>query len=211
MPFEIVQCEQNSADWYRARLGIPTASKFATVMRAKGRGENGDSKTRKEYLLKLAGEIITGEPMTNYVSAAMERGKEMEAEARTCYAFMKDVDPERVGFIRCATGAKGCSPDSFVGSGGMLEIKTAEPHILLEHIVKGHVPPEHIAQCQGNLWVAEREWIDLAIYWPKIPLYVKRIERDPEFIKRLADAVDLFNTELEATVKYIRAYQQEAA
>jgi hypothetical protein len=124
---------------------------------------------------------------------------------------MKDVDPERVGFIRCATGAKGCSPDSFVGNDGMLEIKTAFPHILLEHVIKGDVPPEHIAQCQGNMWVAEREWIDLAIYWPKLPLYVKRIERDETFIKRLADAVDLFNTELEATVKYIRAYQQEAA
>jgi hypothetical protein len=88
MSLQIIDCEQGSVDWYAARLGVPTASRFATVM-AKGK-QGGESLTRKEYLLKLAGEIVTGEPMDNYVSPHMERGKVLEDEARDLYAFQKN-------------------------------------------------------------------------------------------------------------------------
>jgi len=56
--------EQGSEEWFKVRAGMPTASEFATVM-ASGRG-GGDSKTRRTYMLKLAGEILTGEPKENY-------------------------------------------------------------------------------------------------------------------------------------------------
>jgi hypothetical protein len=205
MPFEIIDCEQGSEDWYRARMGIPTASEFSTVL-AKGRGSDTESRTRRTYLLKLAGEIVTGEPMESYSNGHMDRGKAMEQPARNAYAFMADADVERVGFIRCGSGAKGCSPDSLIGSDGALEIKTKLPHLLIDCLLKDEFPPEHKAQCQGVLWVAEREWIDLAVYWPKLPLFVKRATRDEPYIARLAEAVDIFNAELDATVKWLRAY-----
>ncbi len=46
-------------------------------MRAKGKGDNGTSAERTTYINKLAGEIITGEPMETYTNANMERGKVM--------------------------------------------------------------------------------------------------------------------------------------
>ena len=52
----------------------------------------------------------------------MERGRLQEDDARRLYAFMADVDPVRVGFIRA--GRRGCSPDSLIGEDGGLEIKT---------------------------------------------------------------------------------------
>jgi hypothetical protein len=192
----ILGCEQGSEEWFRARMGMPTASEFATVM-ASGRG-GGESKTRRTYMLKLAGEILTGEPMENYSNAHMERGKDMEGEARDLYSFMTDAEPERVGFI--VNGPKGCSPDSLLGSSGMLEVKTKLPHLLLDVLIKDQFPPEHKAQCQGALWVAEREWIDIAVYWPKLPLFVKRAYRDEPYIASLAAAVDDFNTELHEIV-----------
>lgn len=198
---KIVDCAQNSDEWLRARMGMPTASEFATIM-AKGR-DGGDSKTRKTYLMKLAGEIVTGEPMENYSNAHMERGKVMEDEARDLYCFTHDVDPQRVGFI--VNGPKGCSPDSLIGERGMLEIKTQLPHLLIETHLKGGFPPEHKAQCQGGLWVAEREWIDIAIYWRKLPLFVKRAYRDEAYIAEMSRAVDQFNAELAEVVKRIRA------
>lgn len=204
MPPEIVSCDQNTDTWFRARMGIPTASEFATVM-AKGKG-GGDSKTRQTYLYKLAGEIITGEPMESYSNAHMERGKAMEDEARSLYEFMADVECERVGFIR--SGRKGASPDSLVGNAGMVEIKTKLPHLMVETILRGEFPPEHKAQCQGQLWVAEREWIDIAVYWPGMPLFVTRATRDEDFIKQLSEAVDAFNEELDSIVARVRAYEQ---
>lgn len=196
------EIEQGSEAWFECRLGIPTASEFATVM-AKGK-EGGASKTRKTYMLKLAGEILTGEPMTSYSNAYMERGKAMEDEAREAYAFIHDADIRRVGFIR--NGDKGGSPDSLVGENGGLEIKTAEPHIQIERILRDDLPPEHKAQVQGNIWVSEREWWDFVSYWPSLPLMTKRVYRDDVYIKALADAVDRFNDELAQTVEHIRRY-----
>ncbi len=202
MPLEMFwDIEQGSPSWYEVRRGIPTSSEFATVL-AKGKGGD-ESKTRRTYLLKLAGEILTGAPMENYTNAHMERGKLFESDARDLYAHYHSVEPSRIGFIR--NGRAGCSPDSLLGNDGALEIKSALPHLHLDILLKQGFPPQHWAQCQGVLWVAEREWIDFVNYWPGLPLYVKRAYRDEAYIRDLAAAVDAFNAELDALVERIRA------
>jgi predicted phage-related endonuclease len=204
---QIFTCDQGSEEWIQARLGIPTASEFHTVM-AIGKG-GGESKTRRTYMLKLAGEILTGEQMDSYSNHHMERGKVMEDEARDLYAFMKDASPECVGFIR--NGQKGCSPDSLVGDDGMLEIKTKLPHLQVDCLLADRLPPEHKAQCQGALWVAERQWIDFVSYWPGLPMFVFREERDEEYIAKIAAAVDEFNAELAHAVARVRRLQGQPA
>jgi hypothetical protein len=200
---QIFDCEQGSGDWFRARMGIPTASEFASVM---ANGKNGEaSKTRRTYMLKLAGEILTGELMENYTNGHMDRGREIEDEARTFYDFMRDNESKelrRVGFIR--NGNAGCSPDSLIGTNGMLEIKTKLPHLLIDLLLKDEFPSEHKAQCQGALWIAERDFIDIAVYWPELPLFVKRAERDEAYIAQLAQAVSAFNAELHDVVEKLR-------
>lgn len=204
---QIIECEQGTPEWHAARLGIPTASMFATVM-ASGKG-GGPSLTRAKYMRELVGERITGAAPEGFTSIHMERGKTMEAEARDLYAFVHDEPLTQVGFIR--NGDKGCSPDSLAGKKGMVEVKTALPHILIETLLADRPPPEHIPQCQGNLWVAEREWIDLIVYWPKMPLFVKRIFRDEAYIANMSKAVSGFNEELTALEAMVRGYQAKAA
>lgn len=198
--FDAEACPQGSPQWYHARLGIPTASKFATIMRS-GKG-GGESKTRYDYLCDLAGEKITGNPTESYSNQYMERGKEQEPEARKLYAFQHEVELQQVGFIR--NGRKGCSPDALIGENGALEIKTTMARLLIKIMMRGEYPPEHKAQCQGTLWVTEREWIDIAVYCPGMPLYVERITRDEPFIRTLASEVDIFNGELVQMVNKIR-------
>jgi hypothetical protein len=204
---QIIECEQGTPEWLAARAGIPTASEFHTVMAVGKQG--GKSLTRIAYLNKLAGEILTGEPMESYVSAAMERGTLMEDEARDLYAFQNGVDPQRVGFVR--NGEKGASPDSLIGDSGGLEIKSAAAHIQIERLLRGTLPPEHKAQVHGNLWVCEREWWDFCSYCPRLPLLQVRVFRDENYIKKIADEVELFNVELQQTVEYIRRYGQKEA
>lgn len=196
------ECPQGSEEWFRARAGIPTASEFATVM-ASGRG-SGESKTRRTYLLKLAGEILTGEPAESYSNAHMERGKAQEPEARNLYAFMHDADPQLVGFVVDDAIGAGCSPDSLIGTNGALEIKSALAHIQIDRLLRNELPAEHRAQVHGVLWIAEREWIDFASYCPNLPLFVKRVYRDDDYIREIAAAVERFNGELAETVECIR-------
>lgn len=198
--------EQGTPEWFACRAGIPTASKFATVM-AKGEG-----KTRSEYMRKLAGEIVTGEPTEQFSNVHTDRGNAMEDEARETYAFINSADIKRVGFIR--SGNKGASPDSLIGTNGGLEIKTALPHIQIDRLQRDRLPPEHKAQVQGSLWVAEREYWDFISYWPKLPMLQVRVYRDEDFIKTLSDEVDRFNDELAQLVEWLRGYgveQKEAA
>lgn len=197
---EIINCEQGSDDWFRARMGIPTASEFSTVM-AKGKGK-AESKTRRTYMLKLIGERMTEQPMESYSNHHMERGKVMEEEARNAYAFMTDREPELVGFIR--NGEKGASPDSLIESDGLLEIKTKLPHLQLDVLIEDRLPPGHTAQVQGQIWVAEREWADFVSYWPGLPLFVKRVHRDEEYIKTLSQEVDRFLSDLHDMMETIR-------
>lgn len=193
--------EQGTPEWFAARAGIPTASRFSTVM-AKGEG-----KTRAEYMRKLAGEIITGELAEGFTTPHMERGKLMEDEARETYAFINSVEPYQVGFIR--SGDKGASPDSLIGTDGGLEIKTALPHIQIDRLERNRLPPEHKAQVQGNLWISEREWWDFVSYWPRLPMLITRVYRDEPYIKTMSDEIDRFNDEKAALVERIRAYGQE--
>lgn len=203
MSAQILECEQGSEEWLKARLGIPTASEFSTVM-AKGEG-----KTRKTYMLKLAGEILTGEPMESYSNVHMERGKVMEDEARDLYSFIKNIDPVRVGFIR--NGNAGCSPDSLLGDRRGLEIKTALPHIQIDRLMRDELPSEHRAQVQGSIWISDRDEWDFVSYWPKLPLFIKAVPRDDEYIKNLAGEVARFNDDLLKVVDQIRRYGKQEA
>ena len=198
MAFEIIDVSQNSPEWFEARRGIPTASEFSCII------AKGEQKGRATYLRRLAAELITGETGESYQSFQMQRGHEMEQLARDNYAFMHDAEPQLVGFIK--NGRKGGSPDSLLGSSGLLEIKTQRADLLIGTLLKGEFPSEHKAQCQGNLLVSEREWIDICVFWPKMPLFVKRAYRDENFIRRLSEEIDLFNEELDELVAKIRAY-----
>lgn len=202
----IVDVEQGSEAWFRARMGRPTASRFATVL-AKGKG-GGESVTRRKYLYQLAGEIISGEPAESFSNAHTERGKLMEPEARAAYAFLRDAAPVQVGFIH--NEIAGASPDSLLGDKGILELKTKLPDLLVECIMSGEFPAEHKAQCQGCLWIAEREFVDIAVYFPRMPLFVSRAYRDEFFIGTLVKEIKAFNQELVDIVAKLRKYEEAA-
>lgn len=204
MTLQYINEPQNSEAWLKARMGIPTASAFSKIL-AKGEG-----KTRRTYLMTLAGERMTGAPDPGWGgNEHTERGHAMEAEAREMYAFQTAAELTEVGFV--TDGKKGCSPDRLIGDDGGLEIKTALPHILGEILLKDDVPTTHIAQVQGSMWVCKRQWWDVTIYWPDMPVFIKRVKRDEAYIQKLATEVDKFTAELEKTVEQLRSLQTQRA
>lgn len=194
---QIFHCEQGSDEWFDLRKGIPTASEFSAVL-------SKDSKVRDTYMRKLAAERIIGAPTESYTNPNMQRGKDMEPRALADYAYVTGTTPERIGFARNFNA--GCSPDALVGKTRVVEIKTIWPHLLIAHIQRDEFPNEHMAQCQGALWILEREEIDISLYWPAMPAFIKSMRRDEGYIRQLADAVARFNYELDVLEDKIRRY-----
>lgn len=203
---KVIQCEQGSHEWFEARKGIPTASEFSTVM-AKGREKGARSVTRDRYMRQLAGEILTGEPAPEgYTNGFMERGKALEGEARDLFAFMRDMEPETVGFLR---GVRmGASPDSLIGDFAGLEIKTAIPAVQIERLQANRVPPEYVAQVQGCMLVSERDTWFFMSYCPKLPPLILEVHRDEPYLINLRYSIEAFNEELDNLVNSIRGVDQ---
>lgn len=193
--------EQGTPEWFAIRLGRVTGSAMSSVL-AKGQG-----KTRASLMYKLIGEKITGEPTEGYGNQHMERGTMLEPDAREIYEQINGIKCEIVGFITedFSGNTVGFSPDALVGDDGIAEIKTKLPHIQAELLISGRVPPEHTAQIQCGLWVTGRRWLDFISYWPGMPLFIKRVERDETYIATMAQEVAAFYAELNEKLEKIRA------
>ncbi len=175
----IVDCEQGSPEWLAVRLGIPTASRFdELITQAFG------------YMCECVAETALGKSLD--ASKWMERGTEMEA-ARAWYAMAHDCDVREVGFVLRDDRRTGCSPDGLLGDDGGLEIKIPGAGKHAEYMLHpSKLVAGYFCQVQGSLWITERKWWDLMSYNPAMSPVVRRVERDEEFIKALAECVDDF-------------------
>tara|TARA_R110002012_G_scaffold106831_2_gene248116 strand:+ start:3685 stop:4296 length:612 start_codon:yes stop_codon:yes gene_type:complete len=201
---QVLNMEQGTPEWLAARLGRVTMSELKTLL-ANGKGPGGFGTGAFSYMHQLIGERMTGElaePFQGNVHT--RRGHEMEGVARKLYvAATGELAPQEVGII--LNHNVGYSPDSLVGANGLLEIKTKLPKFQIELLLNGEIPSEHVAQCQGGLWVSEREWIDFVSYWPGMPLFIKRAYRDDIMISTIAERVESFHEEMERRISQVMA------
>lgn len=197
---KIYDCEQGTEEWYSIRCGVPTASCFDKIITTKGE----PSKQRQKYLYQLAGEFITGAKEECYQSQAMQRGTEMEEEARNLYKVIRDVSVDKVGFIIGNPDFEyGCSPDGLIGDSGIIEIKCPNLATHVQYLIDGHLPTEYFQQTQGQLLVTKREWVDFVSYYPGIKPFICRNWRVGPFIESLRQELERFCIELKETIKKI--------
>lgn len=201
---QILTLEQGTPEWHAARLGIVTMSELKTLL-VKGKGPGGFGTGAISYMHQLIGERITGEPSDTFQgNAHTQRGHALEPVARELYQEATGLPRlEQVGII--LNHGVGYSPDCLVDCSGLVEIKTKLPKYQIELLLADELPQEHVAQCQGGLWVSEREWIDFVSYWPGMPLFVKRAYRDEALIRTIAERVEAFYEEMERRMTQVMA------
>ena len=189
---------QCSDAWFKAKLGIMSTSHFSDIL-AKGKG-----KTRRSYMTRLCGEILTGVHRETYSNADMRRGIEQEPEARREYEFVTGRSVDTIGFA--VNGRYGCSPDGLVGSYGGMEIKCVIPSTQTETLLRNGMPPAHKAQVQGCMLIMECGFWDFVSYSPLMErkLFIERIYRDGVYIVKLQEALALFYGELTEMVEQIK-------
>jgi hypothetical protein len=180
--------EQYTPEWYAVRLGIPTASGFDSIFTATGK----ESTSADTYMHKLLAEWLTGKAEEGYTNAHMERGKELEAEARSYYEFATDAAVRQVGFISTDDGLCGCSPDGMTEGG--LEIKCPSPGVHVQYLltVTDDCPAKYRPQVQGSMMVTGAAWWDFLSYHPDMQPVLVRVNRDEEYIKAMRQAMGKF-------------------
>jgi hypothetical protein len=223
---------QNSPEWHAERAGRITASGFCLV-NAFSKGEPGDVyksgprkgqqkggeplKARTDYIRRLVAERLTGKSREPIQARSLDWGHDIEPLARAMYQARRGVIVQLVGFIvHPQHDFIGASPDFLVGKDGGGEIKSPmSTEVHLQTIEEG-LPPEHIDQIQGGLWVTGRTWWDFVSYHDDFPahlrLYVQRVERDEAFIARLEANCLTAEADIRARLSTLQApAAQEAA
>lgn len=184
---------QRTEKWFSDRCGKFTGSRFVDVLaRNKRTGEPLEAYTK--CIWQVVTERISGVPLEGPTGRALQWGTDVEPFARQAYEMETGFIVTESEFI---THPKypfaGCSPDGLINSDGALELKCPKDSIVhLQRFLTG-LPDEYRPQCQGPLWIAEREWTDFVSYDPRqapeFRLFKIRTYRNEAMIKQIESAV----------------------
>ncbi len=197
-----LEAEQGSQAWFDCRAGHATASRFKDILAGKG--------AREAYLWQLVGERMAGAALRSSGSQSMDWGHASEPLAREEYRIRTGELTRQVGFaVHSKIKWVGASSDFLVGERGCGEIKSPFNSGIHARTLSKGMPDDHMAQCMGNLWILERDWISFCSYDPAFSaphnLYIQQIVRDEKFIAHLSKEVKKFLAEVNVALRDIGA------
>jgi exodeoxyribonuclease (lambda-induced) len=187
---------QGGREWFQARVGVITASRFADAVsvlkKASGTKKAGDpSGAAEKYACDLAIERISRKHYGDtFETFAMKRGTELEAMARMIYESRTGNFVDEAGIVLTDDRLFGYSTDGFVNDDGLIEIKCPIDSVKVFNILKTGDISDYMHQIQGGLWITGRKWCDFVMHCPDLEavnkdLYIKRIDRNEDFISKL--------------------------
>lgn len=195
---------QGSEEWFKARCGVVTASRFGDIMASI---RNGEAAARYNYKAEIIAERLTGIPTQSFSSSAMQWGTDHEDEAREVYKAIYGIEVEQTGLEKIGE-LVGASPDGLVGRDGLLEIKCPNTATHIQTLLANEMPKKHYPQVQGQMWVTGRKWCDFMSYDPRLDeknaVFITRVERDEDYIKLLSDSVASFIHEVDKLLEKLQ-------
>ena len=203
----IEMIEQRSDQWFAARIGKVTASRVADVL---AKTQSGYAASRANYMAQLVCERLTDQREEFFISGAMQHGTDTEPLARAAYESLKDVLVYEVGFVpHPSIEWAGASPDGLVGDDGCVEIKCPNTATMIETLLSQKVPGKYITQMQFQMACTGRKWCDYVSFDPRMPakaqMFVRRVDRDDEYIAEIEAEIVKFLAEVESQVQKLNA------
>jgi hypothetical protein len=207
--------DQNSDAWSRLRLGVFTASNFDKIVTGTTRSK---SRQWQDHAYHVLAERILMRKEDAYVSEPMIRGQIVQDQAADWYEFDREVETQKIGFISSddfyedSRGYRwsryGCSPDRLVGADGLMESKCPTPRVQLKYWFEQKPDRKYWPQLQGQLWISEREWVDILCWHEELPKVVIRVHRDETFIAILRKEIAATNEFLEGVMDRLGQLQE---
>lgn len=192
--------EQGSVEWHNQRLGKVTASRISDVM---AKTKTGYGASRKNYMMELLCQRLTGRKEEGYINAAMQRGTDLEPMARGMYEGLNGVLVVETAFVdHPVIPMTGASPDGLVGEEGLIEIKCPNTAQHVEFLRTGEIDNGYKLQMLWQIVCTDRSWCDFVSYDDRMPqeLQYKCVRYTPngDEIGNVAQEVKKFLAELDA-------------
>ena len=199
------QCEQGSPEWHVLRSGLISASSAGEIFTPTGKPATGAKV--ENYINRLIAERVMGKPVeSGYTSAAMERGHEIEIDARSWYEMAKGVDVTQVAMIQ--SGDYSCSPDGLIFADGELvkglEIKSPLAHTQVSYLMKNQIPTQYIPQLQVSMYVSGLSDWSLLLYHPDLNPLLIDVARDDDWIDGFVGVAEKILLKVSQGVEKIR-------
>jgi len=197
-----IKCIQGSDEWFTARLGHFSGSRFGELMpSAKARTES--TAGQLTYLRRVAAEIMTGEREKSFTSSSMDWGNQTESMARQFYSDQIMMDIRECGFYEYSEYV-GSSPDGIVGDNySTFECKCPESKQHLKYLLDpSELWKEYKWQVVGEMLCTGIHRAVIVSFDPRFPegkqlaIYepVDGIEEDIQLLKdRLDKAIEKIN------------------
>jgi len=170
--------EQNTPEWVELRKGKFTASTFKDLF------SKPTTVAYEKAIYKPVFERLTGESPESFSNEWMERGHELEDEARQAYELETFNKVSNGGFVEMDEWI-GCSPDGFVGEDGLIEIKCPAYNTHMNYLRKRKLPSQYKWQVHGQMWITNKQWCDFVSFYPGLPIFILRVNRDEKLIQEL--------------------------
>lgn len=170
--YEIIEGDQKTDEWQRLREGMLTGS---VAKKVKGTGN--------AYLYETLAMMTTVRDPKQAYGEHVDRGNELEPEARKAYEKATGLKVRQVAFIK--NGRYGLSPDGLVMKGKavkkLIEIKSPDTNNHIRYILEKTLPSEHKDQIiHGFIVCDDVDEIDFVSYCPVFkfkPLLIITVRR----------------------------------
>lgn len=184
--------EQGTPEWFAFKRGKISATHMADILMKP------TSAGYRNYRAKLLLERVTDKTEETFCSFDMQRGIDLEPDARVSYEFTTGNTVDQVAWVGHPTiEMSGCSPDGLIGYDGGAEYKCPKAATHLDYLLDGDIGRDYTLQIQWQLACTGRKWIDFVSYHPDFPidnqLKIIRVERDNEKIAELETAAVNFD------------------
>ncbi len=195
-----------SPSWVPARVGLLTGSVFGKAIAKTKDGKWAAS--RKDLLFEKLAERLTGVAADHFVTPAMQWGLDNEAPAKALLEASQGIFVDKAGFcLHPQIPEWGATPDGFIDTDGVLEIKCPTTKTHLTYLCDKKVPTEYVPQMLAEIACTGRKWALFASYDPRMPLpqqlFITRFEPTAEAIAEAEQQARDFLAELEAMFKQI--------
>lgn len=177
--------KQQTPEWFKLKELKMSASHGQAIGNC-GAGLN-------TYITEMLAEYYSTAEKIHYSNKDIDRGNELEPEARSIYEFKTGKKVREIGFVEYNKYV-GCSPDGLVCANGGIEIKCPNDYIyfslLLEKDLK--VNPTYMWQIQMNMLITGKSWWDYIVYNPnfKKDMLITRVKPNLEQFKKLEEGFE---------------------